>query len=119
MKYLLYIVAFFLEACNTNNKPGVREKTQVPIAFISLKPSPSRRHLFAKIREANQLISTFLFKSNVPASTLNKNALIDVHKKMLNEIGEPISEIFLDDSLHMNAKGYAIWQKEIQPYLVK
>ena len=38
---------------------------------------------------------------------------------MLNENGEPIPEIFLEDSLHMNAKGYAIWQKEIQPYLIK
>jgi hypothetical protein len=30
---------------------------------------------------------------------------------MLNKAGEPIPEIFLNDSLHMNAKGYAIWQK--------
>jgi len=33
--------------------------------------------------------------------------------------GKPISEIFESDSLHMNAKGYAIWQKEIAPLLVK
>ena len=39
--------------------------------------------------------------------------------KMLNESGEPIPEIFLTDSLHMNEKGYAIWKKEIEPYLIK
>jgi hypothetical protein len=38
---------------------------------------------------------------------------------MLTTAGEPIPEIFLEDSLHMNAKGYAIWQKEIQPFLLK
>jgi lysophospholipase L1-like esterase len=38
---------------------------------------------------------------------------------MLNAAGQPMPEIFLEDSLHMNAKGYAIWQKGIQPYLLK
>lgn len=97
----------------------IKGKKEVPIAFISLKPSPSRRHLFPKMREANQLISTFLFENGAPSSTLNKNTFIDVHKKMLNEIGEPFPEIFLDDSLHMNEKGYAIWKNEIEPYLIK
>jgi lysophospholipase L1-like esterase len=38
---------------------------------------------------------------------------------MLNKNGTPIKDIFLEDELHMNAKGYAIWQKAIQPYLLK
>jgi len=90
----------------------IRNKTEAPIAYISMKPSPSRRHLFPKMREGNQLIKDFLV-------TQKNTAFIDVHQKMLNAADEPIPEIFLDDSLHMNAKGYAIWQKEIQPYLLK
>jgi len=102
----------------------IREKTEAPVAYISMKPSPSRRRLFEKMREANSLIRDFIFKqdsnalirSNMdPAPAL----FIDVHSKMLNAAGEPISEIFLEDSLHMNAKGYAIWQKLIQPHLLK
>jgi lysophospholipase L1-like esterase len=90
----------------------IRGKTEAPIADISMKPSPSRRHLFPKMRQGNQLIKDFL--------ATQKNAVfIDVHQKMLNTPGEPFPEIFLSDSLHMNAKGYAIWQKEIQPYLLK
>jgi lysophospholipase L1-like esterase len=38
---------------------------------------------------------------------------------MLNGNHQAKPEIFLGDSLHMNAKGYAIWQKAIQPLLVK
>jgi|SRR5688572_5406936 len=84
----------------------------VPIAFISLKPSPSRRHLMEKMERANVFIGAFL--------AMQKNAeFIDVYHKMLNEAGQPMPEIFLEDSLHMNAKGYAIWKKEIQPYLIK
>jgi len=90
----------------------IREKTEAPIAYVSMKPSPSRRHLFLKMRKGNQLIKDFL--------ATQKNAVfINVHQKMLNTLGEPFPEIFLSDSLHMNAKGYTIWQKEIQPYLLK
>jgi lysophospholipase L1-like esterase len=96
----------------------------IPVAYISMKPSPSRRHLIPKMREANRLIMDFIL-SQGPNQLLKSNmdpvpaSFIDVHSKMLNESGEPIAEIFLDDSLHMNAKGYAIWQKLIQPYLIK
>ena len=32
---------------------------------------------------------------------------------MLKPDGTPMTEIFLEDNLHMNAKGYSIWKKEI------
>src|SRR6187200_600785 len=98
----------------------IRGKTKAPVAFISLKPSPSRRHLFSKMHEANQLILEFidLQKSALDSQPINIE-FIDVNQKMLNESGQPMPEIFLNDSLHMNAKGYAIWQKEMEPYLQK
>jgi len=91
----------------------IRQKfADIPLAYISMKPSPSRRHLFLKMREANQLIKDYLGSQ--------KNVVfIDVHSQMLTETNQPMPEIFLDDSLHMNAKGYAIWQKAIQPFLIK
>jgi len=89
-----------------------QEFTDLPIAYVSMKPSPSRRHLFLKMREGNQLIKDFL-------ATQKNTAFIDVHQQMLSETGEPIPELFLDDSLHMNAKGYAIWKKAIESYLQK
>ncbi len=92
---------------------GIRAKLpDVPVAFISLKPSPSRRHLFDKMKTANFLIRDYL-------ATQTNAEFINLHSKMLNEAGQPIPDIFLEDSLHMNAKGYAIWKKEIQPYLLK
>jgi len=90
----------------------IRDKSEAPIAYISMKPSPSRRHLFPKMREGNQLIKDFL-------ATQKNTAFIDVHQKMLDLTGQPLPEIFLDDSLHMNAKGYAIWKKEMEPYMQK
>ncbi|MBK7097840.1 MAG: G-D-S-L family lipolytic protein [Sphingobacteriales bacterium] len=84
----------------------------VPFAYVSMKPSPSRIHLINKFREANEKIAGFL-------KTQKKTVFIDVFDKMLKEDGSPMDEIFLNDKLHMNAKGYAIWQKTILPYLKK
>jgi len=84
----------------------------IPVVYISLKPSPSRQKLMPKMVAVNEAIQSFLKKK--------KNAVfIDVYHKMLGTDGKPMDDIFLDDKLHMNSKGYAIWQKEITPYLLK
>ena len=60
---------------------------------------------------ANALIKKFLKKK--------KHAeFIDVYSKMFNPDGTVMKDIFLEDNLHMNAKGYAIWKKAIEPYLL-
>jgi lysophospholipase L1-like esterase len=90
-------------------------RTNLPrenIVYVSIKPSPSRARLKEKMEKANLLIQTYL--------SLNSHAyFVDVYHKMLNPDGTIMTDIFLEDSLHMNAKGYAIWQKAIAPYLSK
>lgn len=85
---------------------------KTPIAFVSIKPSPSRQKLMPKIEAANALIKIFL-------QTQKRTAFIDVYKPMVDSTGLPKEELFLGDKLHMNAKGYAIWQQAIAPHLVK
>ncbi len=81
------------------------------VAFVSIKPSPSRFRLMPKMIETNRLIKKFL-------SRQKNTAFINVFDKMLVN-GKPKNDIFRDDSLHMTAKGYAIWAPIIKPYLVK
>ncbi|HEY9363441.1 MAG TPA: GDSL-type esterase/lipase family protein [Chitinophagaceae bacterium] len=91
----------------------IREKLPgTSIAFVSIKPSPSRQRLMPKMREANLLIKKYLEQKK-------NTAFIDVYHTMLNKDGTPLKDIFLEDELHMNAKGYVIWQKVIEPYLLK
>lgn len=89
---------------------GKYKKT--PIAYVSMKPSPSRTHLMAKYNVANVMIREFLKKKK-------HTAFINIYHAMLNSDGTPMKDIFVGDNLHMNAKGYAIWQKIIRPYLKK
>jgi len=83
---------------------------KMPVVFISIKPSPSREHLLPKMKEANRLIREFL-------ATQRKTRFIDVFSLMLDAQGKPRKELFGPDMLHMNATGYAIWQKELEPVL--
>jgi lysophospholipase L1-like esterase len=82
------------------------------VVFVSLKPSPSRQHLMPKMLDANVKIKSFLQRQR-------NTAFIDVYHKMLNEDGTPKAELFIEDNLHMNSKGYSIWQRSIKPYLLK
>lgn len=85
----------------------------VPVIYISMKPSPSRWGMRDKMKEGNELIEKFLGKKKRHA------AFVNVWDAMLGPDGKPMPDIFLQDKLHMNAKGYSIWQKIIQPYLIR
>lgn len=90
-------------------------RTKIPdakITYISIKPSPSRSHLKEKVIETNQYIRKYLKKQ--PNATY-----VDVWNKMLGSNKQPRNDIFLEDQLHMNPAGYAIWQKAIKPHLIK
>ncbi len=82
------------------------------VAYISIKPSPSRERLAGRMKEANNLIKSFLEKRK-------HTAFIDLYKDMILPDGKARPDLFVEDKLHMNEKGYRIWQKAIEPYLVK
>ncbi len=80
------------------------------IVFVSLKPSVARWHLESKFIEANKLIEGYI-------ATQKNIQYLDVHTAMLDENKEVLKDIFIADKLHMNPKGYLIWQKQFAPYL--
>ncbi len=80
------------------------------LLYISIKPSPSRWKLAETFRKTNDLIKNEIAKDK-------RAGFVDVWSPMLNEKGEPKPEIFLEDNLHMNEKGYAIWHDALAKYL--
>lgn len=85
---------------------------KVPIAFISMKPSPSREKYAEVMQKGNALIKLFMEQQK-------RASYIDVYSSMLDANGKALTHIFISDKLHMNAEGYKIWQGVIAPYLVK
>jgi len=82
----------------------------VPIAFISIKPSIARWKLVDKIREANRLIVDY-------AKQAKHVEYIDIFTPALAPDGKPRKELFRDDGLHLNRKGYELWKSVIEPTL--
>lgn len=79
---------------------------QTPVVFVSIKPCILRWSMKDRMMAANALISKYLSKE--------KNAVfVNIWDKML-ENNEPKKDIFIEDNLHMNAKGYTIWAKEME-----
>jgi lysophospholipase L1-like esterase len=90
-------------------------RTNLPnthIAFVSIKPSPSRASIQGKVKVANKKIKAFI-------ATQKNAAFIDIYEAMLNKKGEMREELYIADRLHMRPAGYAIWKKAIQPNLIK
>ena len=84
----------------------------VNIVFISPKPSLARFNLRQKYVELNEALREF-------ASTDASVSFADVWHPMLGENGLVRSDIFIEDGLHMNAQGYAIWKEVLEPFLVE
>lgn len=87
--------------------PGIEQ-----IVFISPKPSIARWHLkesYEKVidtmREAALLSDRILFA--------------DVWTPMLNPDGSLKKDLFIEDGLHMNKKGYDLWIQVIAPLVLK
>jgi lysophospholipase L1-like esterase len=81
----------------------------VPIIYISMKPSPSRDQFQATAMEANSRIKKYFEnKKNM--------VFLDIYTPMLTN-GKSRPELFLEDRLHMNEKGYAIWEKKLAKHL--
>jgi len=85
---------------------------EVPIVYISLKPSPSREKYLEKAKATNTLIRNYI-------KTEKNIRYLDVFTSMLTKDGKLRPELFVGDMLHMNKKGYQIWTDLVKPYLLK
>jgi lysophospholipase L1-like esterase len=84
----------------------------IPVAFIAIKPSPSRLKWAAEQKRANRLIRDFV------GSHTNLTYL-DVWPPMTDEKGQARGALFLADQLHMNGAGYAIWRGIVGDWLLE
>lgn len=89
-----------------------RDLTQVPIVFISIKPSVARAALWPQMRATNEGIAAW-------AKTQTKVIYVDVATKMLDADGKPRAELLREDGLHMKPAGYAIWIAALKPVLAQ
>jgi len=80
------------------------------IYFIGAKPSVERWNLKSKYEQFNYALSLWaLLEDGV--------TFIDIWSPMVTADDTISPDLFVEDMLHMNAKGYEIWKKVIQPFI--
>ncbi|MBN2506710.1 MAG: hypothetical protein JXQ71_08450 [Verrucomicrobia bacterium] len=80
------------------------------VSFIAIAPNPARWAKVDLFRRANALVQAYC--AGDP-----QLEFIDVFTPMLGANGLPKAGIYSPDRLHMNAEGYALWTRIIQPRL--
>ena len=80
------------------------------ICYISNAPNPKRWSLIDQMKEASRLVEEY-------TKTDKRLQFINVYPHMLGADGKPKPDIFVEDQLHMNPKGYVIWKAVVGPYL--
>lgn len=80
------------------------------LVFISCPPSPKRWAQTEKIKTVNGLIANYCHQHGI--------TFVNTFPLMLGADGQPLPDIYVEDHLHMNAKGYAIWRKTVAPTLI-
>ncbi len=89
-----------------------RLRTDMPrarIAYLSMKPTPLRWDLYARMMAANAAIKA-------QAATIGFD-FIDVGGALLDEAGKPDARYFGVDGLHLNERGYERWTSIVERYL--
>ena len=87
-----------------------KELPETRIIFISIKPSQRRWSLRNVMNAANMMIKDFSMKDN-------RLFYFDGATPLLNSEGIPNAELFMDDKLHLNIKGYEVWTKLLRPII--
>ena len=85
---------------------------EAEIDYISIAGNPARWGHVEKVKAVNSAIEAWIKEQP-------RMKFIDVFSQMLGADGLPKPDIFVEDKLHMNAAGYAIWKEVVGPFLVK
>jgi lysophospholipase L1-like esterase len=81
------------------------------IYVIGIKPSVSRWEVWPVSVKANELLKAIAAKDDLVD-------YIDVATTMLQPDGRVMTDIFVEDNLHLNPKGYRIWTAAVRAVLI-
>jgi lysophospholipase L1-like esterase len=85
------------------------ELPKAKLVFISCPPSPKRWAQTENIRKTNALIEKYCKRHDM--------TFVNAFDLMIGTNGLPLPDIYVQDQLHMNARGYAIWRDAVAPHL--
>jgi lysophospholipase L1-like esterase len=88
------------------------KQPQTRVIFLGINPSHSRWKFWPEVQKTNGLVAEFCRSDS-------RLIFADFAAPFLGADGLPDSSLYLKDQLHLNDKGYAIWNKALAPILQK
>lgn len=85
----------------------------IPILYVSIKPSIKRFNIIDQIRFTNKIIASEIKKMD------DNVFFVDIFEKMLDPNRFPNRLLFQAEGLHINEKGYAIWTQIIKDFMLQ
>jgi lysophospholipase L1-like esterase len=102
----LQVHGYFMELCRLINESF----KDLPVTFISIKPSITRWDIRHNIQYTNSLIeASIVHKPNM--------AYLDVYNSMISTNGLPEKDLFDADGLHLNHNGYKLWKEIVLTHI--
>ncbi len=83
---------------------------KIPIAYLSVKPSPGRKKNFASFRRFNHLAEDYL-------KTQSDAQFINIGAELVDSRDQPRTELFQSDQIHLNRAGYDVLRKAVGRFL--
>lgn len=96
----------FLEECKAFINLSKQRLPGTEIIFLSIKPSPSRMRHWERMETANQMLKDL-------CKTHENVNFIDISTPMFNKPGILKNDIYADDGVHLNDKGYSLLRQAI------
>lgn len=93
-------------------KQVIAKHPSIPIMQVAITPTQSRWRLWPQINVVNQLIKAYCEKTE-------NLYFINTVPEFLDEHGKPKPQWFVGDHLHLNKKGYEVWNRIIKGEIEK
>jgi len=77
------------------------------IIYLPIKPSLARWPKWPQMQDVNSRVEKFSQRND-------RLIYVDTATPMLGNDGQPRPDLFLDDGLHLNARGYRLWTKVLK-----
>ncbi|MEX2639551.1 MAG: GDSL-type esterase/lipase family protein [Balneolales bacterium] len=88
------------------------DNPDVRFLYISIKPSGSRWDKWNKMKAFNQQVNEYNLKND-------RLFYVDLATPLLNSEDRPDNGYFLEDQLHLNDRGYRVWNEKMRAELEK
>ncbi len=83
----------------------------IPVAYISIKPSIKRFNIINQIKFTNKLVAEEIERMS------DATFFVNIYDRMLDGNSYPKRDLFEPEGLHINDKGYALWKEIINETL--